>query len=272
MLRSPAMIETPIARVGSDELAAYVTREEPCVVAGGARAWPAMQWTAESLAARIGELAIRCKVSATHVHPNFGAPTLKEAFATEATTFRELFASFAGLAPAHRLFTGDEQFVLRVRDGVTTVHEPLRALLDDVVVPEVARERLYTIWAWFSGRGVHTGLHYDNNGCHNLNAQLAGAKRCVLYPPSALPDMALFPIGGSNPAINCSSLDVETAPPACDRFAAQLAPGDLLFIPAWWFHAFWHLGDFNANMNVWWKPAVETTNPVAERQRAVNRA
>ncbi len=252
-----------IDRVGASALAGYVERAQPCVVVGGASGWPAMAWTAEGLTSRIGDLAIRCKLSRSHVHPDFRAGSLKEMFATEATTFRALFESFRGAEPARRLFTGDEQFLLRVRDGETTVHEPFRTLLDDVVLPEVTG--LYTIWAWFSGHGVHTGLHYDNNGCHNLNAQLAGTKRCVLFPPSAIDRMGLFPIGGANPALNCSAL--EEVPDG--GLEATLEHGDLLFIPAWWFHAFWHLGAFNANVNFWWKPAIPTTNAVAERQALI---
>lgn len=256
-----------IERVPIERLPDFVSRETPCVIAGGASDWPAVRWTVEGLSERIGDLAIRCKLSRTHVHPDFRAGSLKEMFATDATTFRALFESFRGREPARRLFTGDEQFLLRVREGVTTVHEPFRTLLDDVVIPGVAKETLYTIWAWFSGKGVHTGLHYDNNGCHNLNAQLAGRKRCVLFPPSAIERMGLFPIGGANPALNCSAL--EEVPDG--GLETTLETGDLLFIPAWWFHAFWHLGLFNANVNFWWKPVTTTTNAVAERQALIDR-
>lgn len=253
-----------VPRVSLEDLADHVARETPCIVAGGASTWPGARWTIASLTPRIGDLAIRCKRSRSHVHPDFGAPTLAEMFATEATTFRALFESFATPERATRLFTGDEQFLVRVRDGQTTVHEPFRTLLDDVEIPEIARTELYTIWAWFSGRGVHTGLHYDNNGCHNLNAQLAGRKRCRLYAPSELPRMGLFPIGGPNPALNCSALGEDELPDG--GFEAMVEHGDLLFIPAWWLHAFWHLGDFNANVNFWWKARGSVDNPVARRQ------
>ena len=149
---------------------------------------------------------------------------------------------------------------MRVRDGVRTESEELRALLPDVVVPAlVPADRLYTVWTWFSGVGVRTWLHYDNNGCHNLNAQLAGRKRCTLFAAELAPRLELFPAGGPNPATNCSAIDVDDPArreliEALPRWEAELEAGDLLFIPANWLHAFEHLGDFNANVNFWWRP------------------
>ncbi len=243
------------------------------VILEGAFAPPA--WSPEHLAARLGDARARWKVSPNGAHPNFHAATLREMFATESGTFRDFFSA---LDPSGRvLFTGDEKFVLRRRDGVTTIDPDLAPLLDDVPVPShVPVDRLYTVWAWFSGAGVRTWLHYDNNGCHNLNAQVTGRKRCVLVHPDELDKLALFPIGGTNPALNCSQIDVSA--PDLARFpafaearalSARLGPGDLLFIPAWWLHAFEHDGDFNSNVNVWWKPAAPVDNAVARHQAAI---
>ncbi|MEO8700458.1 MAG: cupin-like domain-containing protein [Kofleriaceae bacterium] len=250
----------------------HVRDEVPAIVVGGARAWPAVtRWTPAYLAERIGDAAVRWKLSASNVHPNFRAASLAEMFATEAGTFAELLAAITTGEPAERarrLFTGDEKFLLRRRDGVTTIDEALRPLLQDVILP-IPMDRLYTVWAWFSGPGVYTWLHYDNNACHNLNAQLVGSKRCVLYAPDELARMAPFVLGGDNPAYNCSSLDVEREPLA-GGLTGQLDTGDLLFIPAWWFHSFTHAGDFNANVNVWWKPETPRWNAVAARQALVD--
>ena len=74
----------------------------------------------------------------------------------------------------------------------------------------------------------------------------------------------LFPIGGPNPAVNCSPCDL--ADLDVEAVTAELSPGDLLFIPAWWLHAFRHTGRFNANINFWWKPADRCDNPVQRRE------
>jgi lysine-specific demethylase 8 len=119
---------------------------------------------------------------------------------------------------------------------------------------QVPPERLYTVWAWLGGPGARTWLHYDNNGCHNLNAQLTGEKTCVLFAPEHLARLKPFPPEGANPAHNCSQLDIDEVPADIPRITARLEAGDLLFIPALWLHAFHHLGELNTNVNWWWKP------------------
>ena len=106
-------------------------------------------------------------------------------FARQRASF-ERFLELIGSGPASErgryLFTGDEQFLLRRRSGQTRIDPDLAPLLADLQTPALfPEERLYTMWAWFSGPGVRTWLHYDNNGCHNLNAQIRGRKRCLRW-------------------------------------------------------------------------------------------
>ncbi len=236
----------------------------PVVIEHAIDDWPALaRWSPEYLADRIGDVRIKYKVSANGAHPNFHAASLKEMFATETGTVRDLVAEVAGDSRGRKLFTGDEKFVLRRRDGTTTIDAELAPLLDDVRIPQwIPDDRLYTIWSWISGAGVRTWLHYDNNDCHNLNAQITGEKTCILIHPDQTERVALFPRGGANPATNCSQIDIFA--PDLERFprfadvralGARLAAGDLLYIPALWLHAFEHVGDFNTNINFWWKPA-----------------
>jgi Cupin-like domain len=261
-------------RITLAQLPDYERADTPAVIAGGARDWLATQWTPASLKQRLGDVELAFKYSPTGMHPNFHAKALSEMFATKRARFADfLDAITTGPAEERRksLFTGDERYLLRRRDGVTSIDEALAPLLDDVVIPEPARDGLYTVWAWFSGAGVRTWAHYDNNGCHNLNAQLTGSKRCLLWAPDQLAKLAPFPLGGGNPAHNCSSLDFEAGIDA-EHLAAELDAGDLLFIPAWWFHAFVHTGELNSNINFWWKPARPRWNAVAARQVLVDAA
>jgi len=254
-----------------------VARGEPLVLRGVIRDWPAITaWTPEGLEKRLGSLELRFKYSRTHQHPNFHAAGKAETFAVKPLLFRDFLDRVQNGPVAERanyLFTGDEQFVWRRRNDQIETNPGLLPLLEDITLPEcIPEQALYTVWAWFSGKGVRTWLHYDNNGCHNINAQVRGSKRAVLFPPTDLEHVPLFD-PAQNPAYNCSALDIEAptkeqaaALEKAHPWTAELDAGDVLFIPAHWLHTFEHLGSFNANLNFWWKPEQPVDDPIARRQ------
>lgn len=263
----------------------FVDTQTPVVLCGTsvAEQFPP-RWDAGTVAAALGERQFQFKKSANNAHPNFRAATISEMFAREALTFRDFFDRISSGPETERcryIFTGDEHFVARLREGKFLVNPTLEPLWTATIVPAfVPRQQLYSVWSWFSGPGVRTWLHYDNNGCHNLNVQLHGQKRCTLYPPGIVGALEFFAPGDAVPAYNCSKLDVDD--PSNQRllesvphFEATLRRGDLLFIPAHWLHTFWHEGDYNANVNFWWKPLAHEypavdNNDVARRENQTN--
>ena len=90
--------------------------------------------------------------------------------------------------------------------------------------------------------------------------------------------MAPFLLGGGNPATNCSRIDVERVDAAfasfgsARRWRGTLRAGDVLFIPAWWWHTFRHGGALNVNVNFWWKPVRPLPSATAERQAFLDAA
>lgn len=272
----------PVERVWNltpaDFEARFEQPELPVVLAGAAAKMAAAErWSPDYLKQKWGALGLDYKLSRSHQHPDFHAPSLGEMFARERGTLGSLIDAVTTGPPearARRLFTGDERFLLQRRDGQTRVDPELGALLEDVETPEfVPRDQLYTIWAWFSGKGVRTWLHYDNNGCHNLNAQLLGRKRCLLFAPRELEHVHLFD-PSENPATNCSAIDVEQPDYArypefrsAAALEGELEAGDLLFIPVHFLHSFRHLSELNANLNYWWKPELPPDDPIARREQ-----
>lgn len=263
----------------------FVQARTPVVLCGTGTAeqFPSV-WDAPSIAHALGEQKYNFKRSTTNAHPNFSASTLGEMFGRESLTFHEFFDRILAGPEEQRsryIFTGDEHFVGRMRDGNWSVNPALERLWDATIVPPfVPREQLYSVWSWFSGRGVRTWLHYDNNGCHNLNVQLYGQKRCTLFPPGTVDALDFFLPGDSVPASNCSRVDVDDPAnthllDSVPSFEATLHQGDLLYIPAHWLHTFWHEGEYNANVNFWWKPFAQEqpevdNNDVARRESRFN--
>ncbi len=237
-------------------------------------------WDTEWVVASLENREFRFKRSATNAHPDFRAAAVRDMFGCEKMTFRQFFQRIVeGPEPerSRYIFTGDEHYVARQRNGAWSVNPELQKLWDTVVFPPFfSREQVYSVWAWFSGAGVHTWLHYDNNGCHNLNVQLHGEKRCVLFAPDDSSALDLFEPGQAVPAYNCSRLDLESSAGAATlarvpHFEATIRAGDLLYIPPHWLHAFWHRGAYNANINFWWKPLPDELpavddNDVARRE------
>lgn len=263
----------------------YVETRTPAVLCGTkVRDQFQGDWDAESVAAWLGERQFQFKRSSSNAHPNFRATSASEMFAREKLTFAEFFSRIARAPEPERsrlLFTGDEHYVARMSNGTWSVNPELEPLWPALDVPRyVPRAQVYSIWSWFSGAGAFTWLHYDNNGCHNLNVQLHGEKRCVLFSPEVAGELDLFEPGQPVPAYNCSRIDLESPlgiakMSTLDHFDATIFAGDLLYIPPHWLHAFWHRGVYNANVNFWWKPLPHEQpgvddNPIGRREARLN--
>lgn len=104
----------------------------------------------------------------------------------------------------------------------------------------------------------NTPLHYDN--MNNLFAQLDGRKRFLLFNPSQ--SDLLYPGPLDIRTRHLSGVDV--ADPDLEKFPefaraeyweALVLPGDLLFIPAFWWHQV-SAPDISVSVNYWWRADV----------------
>jgi hypothetical protein len=110
---------------------------------------------------------------------------------------------------------------------------------------------------WIGTGGHRVAAHFDT--MHNLACPLIGRKRFTLFPPEALPHMYIGPL---DDAIGAPSSRVSVEAPDLARFprfraaqelsrVAELEPGDVLFLPAYWWHAVESIG-LNVMLNYWW--------------------
>jgi len=117
-----------------------------------------------------------------------------------------------------------------------------------------------TVSAWIGNRTV-AATHYDQS--NNLACCLVGHRRFTLFPPDAVADLYPGPLeptpGGQVVAMADPRAPDRARFPGIDRAldraqVAELAPGDLLFFPALWWHQVEALDAFNVMVNWWWNP------------------
>lgn len=265
----PGEVEVPRLNAFEDALIAdRLSRGEPFVIAGAAAEWPAVgKWTEQWLTTRFGGEVVKFRVAPGRAHPHF-APSLDTTVSDVATAPLRDYLTRARHDPA--VFVDANLVCLAARLG--RVHAGLTQLLADTrPIPRLtAGAAVDTVGLWISGRGVRTRLHYDRNGRHNINVQVAGAKDFVVVHPRHVVELEPLPMTSS--VYNFCRIDTGDADlrdTLLDRdicfSIGTLTAGDVLFLPAFWYHSFEHRGELNVNTN-WWVDAVDVTmGPAALR-------
>lgn len=129
----------------------------------------------------------------------------------------------------------------------------LEAQNPNPLVPKGTPARL-----WIGNR-VTVAPHFDV--VDNIACVIAGRRRFILFPPEQTPNLYPGPIDVTPAGVPISMVSLDT--PELDRFpryrdamdaalAAELEPGDAIFIPDMWWHGVQSLGSFNILMNYWW--------------------
>ena len=122
-------------------------------------------------------------------------------------------------------------------------------LLDPGIVPRV----------WFCNR-VTVQTHYDISS--NVACVVSGRRRFTLFPPEQLANLYVGPVEFTLAGQPISMVKLEK--PDFDRYpryrealktalAADLEPGDALFIPYMWWHHVQSRDSFNVLVNYWWE-------------------
>jgi hypothetical protein len=218
----------PVPRVARLAVEAFRTHHlqarAPVVIEGSIRSWPALRsWSAERLSARFGHRrvsAYEMDEGRIRLDPRAG--------------FRVTELALGAFAERLRSERGRGLFVREPLPG------RLPELLGEIATPPHCalgsglRRNL-----WWSAESVVTRCHFDLPD--NLIACVQGRKRFVLFPPSEGGNLYRHPLWSSVPhlaRVDHEHVDATRFP----RFArargwsAELSPGDLLFVPA----RFWH--------------------------------
>ncbi|KAF4465286.1 leucine carboxyl methyltransferase 2 [Fusarium albosuccineum] len=100
-----------------------------------------------------------------------------------------------------------------------------------------------------SGR-ANMWLHYDVMA--NVYTQIRGSKRMILFPPTDVNHLAFAPGASSSSLDVFSALDKQQLS-LTHPHEAMLNPGDVLFLPAMWFHTATPTTDLSVAVNVFFR-------------------
>jgi hypothetical protein len=236
-----------------DFCAQYVDRGRPVVLAGAASDWLALRtWDAEYLARRVGNRSVDVALGVEeHSDPTVKASVgLLDLARQISASGAEGSGIDASQAPDRNLSVFRGPVYLKQTDLFRL--EPL--LRDDVRMTELLGSRCIcsaTHYCWVGPRGATTGLHNDDED--NLLAQLRGHKRLLLYEPGDRPNLYVnskYDAGTECCDVDPSAPDYERHPRlrhAHPPLEVILSPGDVLFMPKFWYH---HVTSLSATVSV----------------------
>lgn len=233
---------------------------EPAILRGAVRSWPSVVRGLESptaLAEYLMGLPQGGPVPLLTAHPSIRG----RFFYTEdmrGTNFERRTAPLsAGLQALLTHFEDPQPPAIYIESAPTADCLPTFAqdhrlkLVNPAIVPRI----------WI-GNAVKVQTHYDYS--HNVACVVAGRRRFTLFPPDQLENLYVGPWDITLAGVPVSMVRLENPDLArYPRFrialqharAADLGPGDALYIPYAWWHHVESLTPFNVLVNYWWNEA-----------------
>lgn len=224
----------------------YSRLARPVVVSRGLSAWgPPSKWNPDYLVAELGDKPVQVAIASNGVfHYD---PLATRTFQLEKLTFRQAAAAIAAPPENKGVYLMQQ-----------SIGQSFPELSGDVRVPDLLGDEPAAPHLWFGSANNVTPLHYDP--LDNFFLQLHGRKRFTLFSPAHFEELYPFPVEARLSHI--SHVDVERPDLArhprvaeVPRFEVTLDPGDMLFLPVFWWHHVRSL-EVSISLNFWSAPAL----------------
>ena len=137
------------------------------------------------------------------------------------------------------------------RKDRSVLSEQFPDLIGDIRWPQAfPREAFFSSVFRIASADMQLWTHYDV--MDNFLIQVNGTKRVVLFSPEDA--LKLYLHGDKSTIVDIDNVDLKRYPKFADaqKFKCILHPGDILFIPALWFHNVVSL-EFGIAVNVFWR-------------------
>lgn len=209
------------------------------------------KWTLEYLAERAGVEEVKIHVCTVpqmdFLHKNFLYRSLP---------FKAFIQRAVEKEHEEYFLCKDEKYYLRslgsdVRKDVADIKTQFPYLADDINIPEFFdKGQFFSSVFRMASAGTQLWTHYDV--MDNLLVQVKGKKRAVLYSPKDA--LNLYLNGDKSEVLDIDNPDLTRFPDfvKATRYECVLEEGDILFIPALWFHNVISL-EFSVAINIFWR-------------------
>jgi len=209
------------------------------------------KWNVEYLSQVFGKMPVKI-----HVSPVPEMDFIKKNFQYKTLGFDEFLRKVSNNEHDDYFLTSNEKYYLRSlgedpRKNIADIHKQFPSLAEDFKIPSVFdKENFFSSVFRISSADVQLWTHYDI--MDNVLVHISGHKKVVLFPPTDA--LNLYLVGDKSQVMNIDDPDFGEFPKFKDveRYECLLEPGDVLFIPALWFHNVTAL-DFAISVNVFWK-------------------
>jgi hypothetical protein len=240
-------------------LADLVGRERPLVIRGLCRDWPMVAWTRQSdtaFAQGLAALDNGSEVDALLMPPGDGGVIGYNAAFDGFNYAHHRVSVTQGLQRLAQYSRQPDAPGLAMQSALISACLP--GLLDDHALPFLDRSIQPRIWI---GNRVTTPAHFDEY--HNVACVVCGVRRFTLFAPEQARNLYVGPLdfAPTGAAIGIARLDRPDDPryprlklALAEAQAADLHPGDAIYIPPMWWHHVESLERINALVNYWWKP------------------
>ncbi|XP_015905589.1 tRNA wybutosine-synthesizing protein 5 [Parasteatoda tepidariorum] len=230
-----------------------ISQHVPFVYRGADIGLSAQKWTIDYLTEHLGNEEVKI-----HVSEFQRLDFLKKNFVYKTLPFRELLrrASRKEQEEGHYFTSKWEYYYLRsvgkdARKDVADIKSQFPSVADDLVFPFfVPESKIFSSVFRIASEGLSVWTHYDV--MDNALIQVKGEKKAVLFPPTDA--LNLYLNGDKSEVMDIENPDFNKFPKFenVTRHECCLCPGDILYIPALWFHNMTYL-DFGISVNVFWK-------------------
>ncbi len=228
-------IERASMPAAAEFIARYWQTSTPAIFDDVVTKWPGYErWGRADLLARFGDAQVEvCVGRSTIARPDAEWRSLRRT-----VSIREFLAPIDSASPANDVYMIARNAGL-CRSALAPLLEEIR-LPPDVFGPTLVPNRM---GLWIGGAGTHSPMHHDIDD--SVLCQVVGRKRVRLAPPEAIELL-----DESNGVYACwdprDPEPIEDGPTKLLEFV--LAPGEMLYIPAGWWHQVDAL-DFSISVN-----------------------